>query len=109
MLVYSIIVTPFRIAFFDNDPLGWILADGSVDFVFAVDIFINFFTAYFDYEDNFIKDRKKIACNYVKGWFWIDLISIFPVTLIMQSSRDYSSLARLSRLPRLYRLMKMSK
>jgi hypothetical protein len=109
MLVYSVIVTPFRIAFYDIDTLGWILFDIMVDLVFFLDIILNFFTAYFDFEDTLVKDRRVIARSYLKSWFFIDVVSILPISLILQAGRDYASLARLARLPRLYRLMKMAK
>jgi hypothetical protein len=108
-LFYSILITPFRIAFTDYDPLGWLLLDCFVDLIFAADIVINFYTAYFDFDDNLITDRRIIAKAYLKGWFFIDFISILPISPVIQYSRDYSSLARLTRLPRLYRLMKMAK
>jgi hypothetical protein len=91
------------------DEIEWIVIDSLVDILFGIDIVINFLTAYFDYEDNLVTDRKKIRNNYLTGWFFIDFVSILPVSLILQSGRDYASLARLARLPRLYRLMKMAK
>jgi hypothetical protein len=91
------------------DTLEWIIVDTIVDVIFAVDIFFNFFTAYVDDEENLILSRGRIAKKYLTGWFLIDTISIIPVSLILQSGRDYASLARLTRLPRLYRLMKMTK
>ena len=53
--------------------------------------------------------RKKIALSYLKTWFFIDSISIIPVSIILDSNKDYTSLARIARLPRLYRLLKMTK
>jgi len=46
--------------------------------IFAVDIVVNFFSSYFDKEDNLIYDKKTIALNYMKGWFLIDVVSILP-------------------------------
>ena len=109
LLLFSAIVTPFRIAFYDYDSIEWLVLDLIVDIFFAFDIICNFITAYFDSEENLIIDRKKIACTYLKTWFTIDFVSIIPISLIMNSQRDYTSLARLARLPRLYRLIKMAK
>ena len=101
-------MTPFRIAFYEVDSITWVIIDSLVDFTFAIDIVFNFFTAYFDEEEEIVLSRKLIAKNYVKGWFFIDLISIFPVNLILQT-KDYASLTRIARLPKLYRLIKMAK
>jgi hypothetical protein len=53
--------------------------------------------------------RKKIALTYLKTWFFFDFISIIPVSIILDSNKDYTSLARIARLPRLYRVLKMTK
>ena len=101
-------MTPYRIAFYEVDSITWIVIDALVDFIFAVDIFLNFFTAYFDLDDELVVSRCAIAKNYITGWFFIDFVSIFPVNLILQT-KDYSSLTRIARLPKLYRLIKMAK
>ena len=102
-------MVPYRISFYDKDPLGWLIADTIIDSFFAFDIVLNFFCAYFDYDENLVHDRKEIAKNYLKSWFFIDFIAVFPFNFIFQVNRDYSSLARLARLPRLYRLFKITK
>ena len=58
-----------------------------VDFLFGVDIIINFFSAYEVQEKAFNGIRgverteirlKKIFRNYVTGWFFLDLLATFP-------------------------------
>ena len=44
------IFTPLRIAFQDDDPLEWIIADSIVDAIFCIDIVLNFFFAFYDDE-----------------------------------------------------------
>ncbi len=109
MMAYTTLVTPFKIAFVENDSLFWFLTDFFVDFVFGVDIILNFFTAYYDDDYNLITDQSIIIKHYLKGWFFIDFFSILPFSLIMRSARGYSSLTRLARLPRLYKLVKITK
>ena len=50
-----------------------------------------------------------IAINYFWGWFWIDLISIFPFQIFLKSGAQDSAqtvkLARLFRMPRLGKLI----
>ena len=36
-----------------------------------------------DSQFNYITERKVIAIKYIKGWFIIDLVSIFPFDLII--------------------------
>ena len=47
--------------------------------MFLFDILINFNTAIFK-KGLLINDRKVIIKNYLKLWFWIDLVSSFPYT-----------------------------
>jgi hypothetical protein len=77
--------------------------------VFLIDLVLNFFSAYYDDEDDLIIDRTIIALRYLKSWFFIDFIAIIPFGAIASSTGDMSSLSRLAKLPRLYRLLKMTK
>jgi len=43
---------------------------------FIVDVFFNFLTAFYDEDGVLVWDRVKIAMEYVKGWFWIDIIDL---------------------------------
>jgi hypothetical protein len=110
MILFTSMVTPYRIAFVEVDTTSWIVFELILDFIFAVDIALNFFTAYFDSHHNLILDRKLLARKYMTGWFYIDFISIIPLNLMMGSGgADYNSLARIARLPKLYKLIKMFK
>ena len=52
-------------------------------FIFIIDFFINFFKAYYDYEDNLIKKRNKIIQHYFQDWFLLDFITAFPIFTLM--------------------------
>lgn len=56
-----------------------------------------------------IVDRKKIAKNYLTGWFTIDLLAIIPFDVIVQSQSDMSSMLRVARVGKLYKLVKLTK
>ncbi len=107
--MYAIFVTPFRMAYIEIESLQWILIDSTVDLLFLCDIILNFFTSYYDDDYSLITDRNKISKRYFKGWFWIDFVSILPISQLLSSGKNYASLARLARLPRLYRLIKLTK
>ena len=83
LLMVSMIV-PIRIAFTDEEPLEWFIFYIVTDSIFLIEIVLNFFTTVSDelkvYE---ITDRKIIAKKYLKGWFWIDVISIAPIDVFM--------------------------
>ena len=55
-----------------------------------------------------VRDLKKIAYNYLYGWFFIDFVSIFPFDMLM-SSGVATKLFRLARLPRLIKLLDISR
>jgi hypothetical protein len=85
ILLFTAIYTPYRIAFYDKDDIIWFVIDSFVDSVFGIDMVLNFFMAYYNEHDEIVDNRKKVACHYFKGWFIIDITSIFPVSQIMDS------------------------
>ena len=53
--------------------------------IFYTDFVFSFFQAYRHKETfEIITDLKSIATNYIKGWFFIDLVSIFPFGLFLK-------------------------
>lgn len=126
MLVFIIFLSisvPYRIAFEDITPTGWFYADTVLDFLFIIDMSLNFFTAIETVNGEIIVEHKMIAIKYLKSWFFIDLSSSIPVSLIQRlttdqgpasGSADGSNLVnlriiKLTRLPRLYRLLRLLK
>lgn len=79
-LSYTLIFTPYSVAFIDNlnqYPIYYYL-DMIIDIFFLIDIIITFFSAYYNLEDEICVQHKLIAINYITGWFLIDFIGIFP-------------------------------
>jgi hypothetical protein len=56
-----------------------------VDMIFLVDIMVNFVTSF---ERGFVMVKKKraIAMNYLRGWFFLDLVATFPIDLLVEAS-----------------------
>jgi hypothetical protein len=85
-----------------------------IEFAFQLDFFLTFFQA-FKHPETYevIDDFKQIAIKYFWGWFTIDLISIFPFTLFLNSGSQDSAqtikLARLFRMPRLGKLIDINR
>ncbi len=58
LLIYSAIVLPFKLAFVDVDTYDQKLWDTITDGIFFVDLILSFFSAYYDSDENLIKNRK---------------------------------------------------
>jgi hypothetical protein len=80
LLVYFATYVPFEIAFLDPPQTTWrVIIDYTIDFIFCIDIFLNFFTAFEKSPNNTMEKRLgPIALNYLMGWFLIDLTATFP-------------------------------
>ena len=112
-IFYSALVIPVWIPFEEETHLFFVIFDTFMDFMFIIDIFINFNTAFEDDETNLITNRKWICFNYIKSWFLLDVISSIPLTLIGSTTNlDYNrniKYVKLTRLPWLYWLLRLMK
>lgn len=57
-------------------------------------------------------DSKSIARNYITGWFFIDLISIFPFNIIWSGSGgggDVNGMAKITRIGRIGKLVRLTR
>ena len=86
--MFLTLVVPVRLAFEDNDPLGWKIAYSIVDVSFLVDIILTFFTSFTDSYNLEVTDHKRIMKNYIKFWFWIDVLSIIPFDYMLSGDSD---------------------
>ena len=122
-LVYTALVTPFEISFLVENIVWLFVVNRIVDFIFCVDIFVNFITMTPPSSNKagtdltWTADRRHIAINYIKGWFTIDVVSIAVgigdvLTVVMNveddvASTDLASTLTLLKILRVLRLMKM--
>ena len=70
-LVFTAIVTPYEVAFLDMSVINalWFI-NQLVNILFLIDMFINFFLAYFDDEAlQWVVSKRLIAIRYLSGWF----------------------------------------
>eukprot|EP01135_Chromosphaera_perkinsii_P011823 Nk52_evm14s2506 gene=Nk52_evmTU14s2506 len=121
LLFSTLIILPVALAFETAN-----LIDGTVDFfvifdllsdsVFLFDIFLNFRTAGIGEDDEITLEKKQIALDYLGGWFFIDLLSSFPLDLVVEgiaalsgNAGDFSALGatKLFRLLRLFKLLRV--
>ena len=88
--------------------MGWQIFSDIIDFMFLIDIFVIFNTAYYDEYLQIVEDRKMIAKKYLTGWFAIDTLAILPFDRIMNASKT-NNLLRFARIGRLYKLVKLTR
>lgn len=114
MLLYTVTVMPFTMAFWDIQPYTpWWYCDSTVDFAFVIDILVNFSTAYYDPEGELVTSRAAIASHYCRSWLFLDIFATFPCVISNflndNDVGNYSWLIRLARTPRLYRVLRISR
>jgi hypothetical protein len=85
--VYSGISVPFRVSFDVEMSAGWQVFEHIATCVFIVDIILNFNTAFYR-AGNKVGNRRSIACEYLKFWFWLDLIASFPYDWVFMAIVD---------------------
>lgn len=106
-VMYTIIMIPVLLAFYQGGNQTFSTIDLSLDISFAVDIIIILNTALIDKNKKPVKDRKKIFLAYLKGLLIVDIISVFPFWAF--DDKDNGKSLKLLRVLRLLRLGKMVK
>lgn len=121
LIIYQALTIPYFVCF--NDDYTPLLnhLDISLTFVFFMDIFITFNTGFY-HKGSLIMKRREITIEYLKFWFWIDLIATFPYNWFVEgfnvdkSSEDTTSSApkvlkilRVFRFLRILRLLRLAK
>ncbi len=53
-------MTPFRIAYVDEDSMVYTIAENMINGLFFIDMILNFFMAYFDSNKEIVISRKVI-------------------------------------------------
>ena len=99
---------PYRLALISNDTRAWAFINGFVDICFLLDIIIIFNKTIFDENFQIVIDRKIIAAQYIKGWFFVDVLAIIPFDLFFGGS-DLNQVVRIARIGRMYKLIKLTR
>ena len=110
LLFYTATVLPYRICFDLLQDQDWTFIDLCIDIVFFCDILLNFNTALISLSGKLTYNRSEIAKKYIKGWFFIDLLSCIPLDYILTSQRDttiYNRFLRILRVTRIYKILKI--
>ena len=110
LILYVCILIPYRMGTDAKDNKAWVIVNAIVDISFGIDMILTFMTSYNNASTGkLVDDHKQIAKNYILSWFFIDLVSIFPIELIINAVRQsqtqkINSLARISRIGKLYKI-----
>jgi hypothetical protein len=88
-LIFTAFTVPIIVAF-EQAGQGWIgVSQDVLNFIFYIDLFANFIIA-FENEDKNVEFRiKKIALNYIKSWFFIDLLACIPINFIIKMTNPF--------------------
>ena len=120
LILFIAFELPIRLAFsFDYDtPPGWLIYDYCVLLVFFIDMMLNFRTGYV-LEGEVIMNPRKIVWHYLRGWFFIDVLSTVPWDVIFCSATECGEEAirasaaltalRIFKLLRLLRLLRVTR
>lgn len=119
VLILACILTPYILGFVEreNDIQDYI--ETTVDFIFLIDIVFNFHFAYVNDKLEIVDSKSKIASNYLKTWFLVDLMASIPFDPIFRlaaaikgssvTSGSFGQVAKLIKLARLMRILKIIK
>mmetsp|Transcript_115569 Transcript_115569/g.326721 ORF Transcript_115569/g.326721 Transcript_115569/m.326721 type:complete len:671 (-) Transcript_115569:125-2137(-) len=119
MLFYIATVSPYRICMLDvtSDITAWNRFDYSIEFLFLVDVILNFFFSYRDGYGREILDLPSVMWHYLRGFFGIDVILLQPalleIVIDFAGTRTRSSkrigFARVFRLFKLVKLLRLQR
>ena len=114
-LFTTALITPFEVAFFHTlvyaGPANFAM-NRIIDAIFLVDIGVTFFLPYrtsMSKGGMLIFDRRRIACNYLTGWFTLDLITCIPFDLIFAGIAAVSGATIKSSFVRMLRVLRVLK
>jgi hypothetical protein len=121
IIIFISLYIPFVFSFAITTSRHFTYFEASLDIWFILEIILNFFTGYYE-KGILIMERKKIFKNYMKGWFFADLISSIPTSFFDIISEDESydvfksakllrilRMAKYARLLRIIRFIKVNK
>jgi hypothetical protein len=108
LIMLTGIITPFDIAFFEPEFGGIFIFNRIVDFIFILDIIINFHLSFTDSKSGLpVVSRTLIRKEYMRVWFWVDLLGVIPFDLFSILGLDSALTLQARQLVRLLRLAKL--
>ena len=111
LLLYTSFITPYRICFLDEVPPQFKALEWVIDTLILIEIITNILSVHVTDDGEIVADLKLQFKMYLKTWFFVDLLSIFPFQLFSfgAGGDQYGDLIKILRLPRLYRLIRIAR
>eukprot|EP00929_Paragymnodinium_shiwhaense_P061126 TRINITY_DN30523_c0_g2_i1.p1 TRINITY_DN30523_c0_g2~~TRINITY_DN30523_c0_g2_i1.p1 ORF type:complete len:775 (+),score=106.40 TRINITY_DN30523_c0_g2_i1:67-2391(+) len=124
LLLYTATVFPYQLCFLEFRipdgccmTKGWEMFNATVDVLFWLDFFINFFLTYPDRHGNEVDSLSRIVWNYLRGTCALNLIACLPegaalalVNLFVNTETGgLSKMTRIVRIQRLSRITRMTR
>lgn len=109
-LLFTCIVTPFEVAFLTPVINALFIINRFIDFIFLADMGLTMMTPVLDERTGvWISTNQGIFREYVRFWFWIDLLSVIPFDAISVAAEGADENLQGIRLLRLLRLIKLAR
>ncbi|EKX41175.1 hypothetical protein GUITHDRAFT_74855, partial [Guillardia theta CCMP2712] len=110
LLLYTTFAVPITLAFSSDSISGQLspyqVWDLCLDVIFCTDVLISFGTAY-THQGIYVTSMAKIARNYLKGWFWIDLPGSVPFDKIVTAVASGEGFGSTLKVLKFIRILKM--
>lgn len=121
IIIYQALTIPYFVCFNDDYTPLLNQIDISLTFLFFLDILISFNTGFY-HKGSLIMKRRDITLQYLKLWFWIDIIATFPYNWFVEGFNNYNTsddtntstprvlkILRVFRFLRILRLLRLAK
>jgi hypothetical protein len=108
LLFYTATVVAYEISFsvHDGEPTYLMTFSYIIDFIFFIDLLLQFFTATYNPEGKLIWKKSELAKNYLCSWFILDFLAIFPYELFFNDDTDHTFLLVLLKMTKIKKLLK---
>jgi hypothetical protein len=114
---YTILVTPYILAFLEDDIQLLIAFEAVMDVIFIIDVIFQFFIPFYNDKEVYVKNLSLIARRYIRSWFLIDIAASIPGTMIIliinglerYNSNKLGTMNKVARITKYYKIIKFSK
>ncbi|GLI61419.1 hypothetical protein VaNZ11_003776 [Volvox africanus] len=83
LVIWTAVTVPLSVSFGLPDTPELQVAGYAVTAMYALDLFANFRTAYYNHQAELVRDSAAITTHYMKTWFWVDLFGTIPFDSIV--------------------------
>ncbi|XP_038591886.1 potassium voltage-gated channel subfamily H member 4-like [Micropterus salmoides] len=109
---YVAVTVPYNVSFTPHDDTttdarSTVTTDIVVEFLFIIDIILNFRTTYVSQSGQVVYDSRSICIHYATTWFFVDLVAALPIDLLYAVHISVTSLVHLLKTVRLLRLLRL--